>query len=66
MPLPIPAKRPATYDDLKRVPEHLVAEIIDGELYTSPRPAARHARASSRIGDLLGGPSDRGHGGPGG
>jgi Uma2 family endonuclease len=66
MPVPIPAKRPATYEDLKRVPEHLVAEIIDGELYTSPRPAARHARASSLLGVLLGGPFDRGRGGPGG
>jgi Uma2 family endonuclease len=29
-----PAKRPATYADLEAVPEHLVAEIIDGELVT--------------------------------
>lgn len=32
------AQRPATYDDLLAVPDHLVAEIVDGELYTSPRP----------------------------
>jgi len=66
MPLPLPAKRAATYDDLRRVPEHLVAEIVDGELYTSPRPAARHARAVSRLGSELDGPFDRGRGGPGG
>jgi hypothetical protein len=42
--------RRATYDDLCAVPEHLVAEIIDGELVTSPRPAPRHAVASSAIG----------------
>src|SRR5262245_52490577 len=59
-------KRPATYDDLVAVPEHLVAEIVDGELVTSPRPAAPHARASSRLGAELGGPFDRGKNGPGG
>src|SRR5690606_2707049 len=59
-------KRRATYDDLRDVPAHLVAEIIAGELVTSPRPAARHARASSRLGGCLDGPFDRGDGGPGG
>lgn len=48
------------------VPEHLVAEIVDGELVTNPRPATRHARASSRLGGELTGPFDRGKGGPGG
>jgi Uma2 family endonuclease len=61
-----PAKRRATYDDLLAVPEHLVAEIIDGELRTQPRPASRHARAASRLGMDLGNPFDRGKGGPGG
>jgi Uma2 family endonuclease len=61
-----PVQRRATYEDLLAVPEHLVAEIIAGELVTQPRPAFRHARASSRLGDLLGGPFDRGSGGPGG
>jgi hypothetical protein len=28
----VPAKRVATYEDLLKVPERLVAEIIDGEL----------------------------------
>jgi Uma2 family endonuclease len=48
------------------VPEHLVAEIIDGELYTSPRPAPRHALAASRLLGLLQGPFDLGRGGSGG
>jgi Uma2 family endonuclease len=61
-----PAKPRATYEDLLAVPEHLVAEIIHGELVTHPRPAAPHARASSRLGALLDGPFDRGKGGPGG
>ena len=61
-----PTGRPATYEDLLRVPDHLVAEILDGELYTSPRPAPRHADASSGLGGALRGPFDRGRGGPGG
>lgn len=48
-----PARRPATYDDLRRVPEHLVAEIVDGELFTSPRPATPHARAALILGAAL-------------
>jgi len=61
-----PAKRPATYDDIVALPEHIVGELLDGELWTSPRPAARHARVSSVLGAELGAPFDRGHGGPGG
>jgi Uma2 family endonuclease len=60
------AKRRATYEDLLAVPGHLVAEILDGVLITQPRPASLHARASSRLGIDLGGPFDRGKGGPGG
>lgn len=58
--------RPATYDDLVAVPDHLVAEIVDGELWTSPRPAPRHAVAHSRLMGELTPPFDRGRGGPGG
>lgn len=61
-----PAKRRATYDDLLAVPDHLVAEIINGTLVTMPRPAAKHARAASALGGELYGPFDRGKGGPGG
>ncbi len=60
------AKRRATYDDVLAAPEHVIAEIIDGELVTQPRPASPHVRASSRLGADLGGPFDRGKGGPGG
>jgi Uma2 family endonuclease len=59
-------RRPATYDDLLTVPSHRVAEILDGDLYVSPRPAPRHADASSGLGGALRGPFDRGRGGPGG
>jgi hypothetical protein len=42
--------RPATYEDLIKAPEHLVAEIVDGELWTSPRPAPKHAWTYSSLG----------------
>lgn len=61
-----PFDRPATYDDLRKLPDHIVAEIVDGELHASPRPALRHARSASRLGSRLGPPFDEGRGGPGG
>lgn len=61
-----PAEKPATYEDLLAVPPNRVAEIILGRLHTHPRPAPRHARASSSLGGELVGPFDRGRGGPGG
>jgi Uma2 family endonuclease len=66
MAMPLSVRRAATYEDLKEVPPHAVAEIVDGELYASPRPGAPHARTSSRLGGALDGPFDRGRGGPGG
>lgn len=48
------------------LPEHVVGEIINGELYVSPRPGLEHAVASSSIGDELVGPFQKGRGGPGG
>jgi Uma2 family endonuclease len=56
----------ATYEDVLNAPENKVAEILDGELIVSPRPAARHAAASSGLEVLLGGPFQFGRGGPGG
>jgi Uma2 family endonuclease len=61
-----PAHRPATYQDLLDLPAHLVGEIISGRLVTHPRPAPKHARASSILGVEVGGPFDKGSGGPGG
>lgn len=48
--MPERRKKPATYDDIVNLPEHLVGEILEGELVVSPRPAVPHARAASRIG----------------
>jgi len=61
-----PVRRPATYQDVLDAPEHLVAELISGELYTHPRPAPSHATTASVLGMDLGGPFHRGRGGPGG
>ncbi|MCX7089571.1 MAG: Uma2 family endonuclease [Methylococcales bacterium] len=61
-----PQLKPATYQDLCNIPEHFVAEIINGSLYAQPRPAPRHARASSSLGDELVSPFDKGRNGPGG
>ena len=50
MPHPKVKAAPVSYADLAALPEHLVGEIVGGELYASPRPASPHARASSRLG----------------
>jgi len=39
----------ATYEDVLNAPENKVAEILDGELFLSPRPAMRHAGAQAAI-----------------
>ena len=60
------APRRATYQDVLDAPEHRVAEIADGTLYTHPRPASLHALASSVLGRKIGNPYQDGVGGPGG
>jgi Uma2 family endonuclease len=44
-----PLKKRATYDDLREVPDHFVAEMFDGDLYVSPRPALLHANAATGL-----------------
>jgi Uma2 family endonuclease len=61
-----PLKKKATYDDLREVPEHFVAEMLGGDLYAFPRPALPHTRAASVLGAALMDPFDRGRNGPGG
>jgi Uma2 family endonuclease len=61
-----PARRMATYRDVLDAPPHVVAEVIDGVLYQSPRPATPHAVAASALGEELGPPFKRGRNGPGG
>jgi Uma2 family endonuclease len=45
--------RKATYADLVAVPDRFVAEILEGELFTSPRPASPHARAATSFGSAI-------------
>jgi Uma2 family endonuclease len=59
------ARKRATYQDLLDLPEHVVGEIIEGDLYASPRPASPHAHACIAIstdlfGTFDGPPGDRG------
>ncbi|HYO74236.1 MAG TPA: Uma2 family endonuclease [Archangium sp.] len=56
----------ATYADLEALPDHVVGELIDGELYASPRPASPHGVAAFALSTEIGGPFQRGRGGPGG
>lgn len=61
------SKKPrATYQDVLDAPEHMVAEIIGGELRLTSRPAAPGVAVASALADELGPPFKRGRGGPGG
>jgi Uma2 family endonuclease len=56
----------ATYEDLLNAPENMIAELVDGELYTWPRPRVKHVGANSRLGGILIPAFQFGQGGPGG
>ena len=62
----IPAQKFATYEDLLGLPEQIVGEIIHGQLITHPRPAPKHAAASTGVGGQIYNPFQHGRGGPGG
>ena len=57
-------RKRATYDDIVALPEHLVGEIIDGELFALPMLSPRHALAATGLGaavfDRFGGPDSPG------
>jgi Uma2 family endonuclease len=61
-----PLKTGATYDDLRDVPDNYVAEMFDGELYASPRPALPHARAAMALAATIWNAFDQGRIRPGG
>jgi Uma2 family endonuclease len=60
------ASKSATYADLMALPDHVVGEILGGELHSSPRPATPHAHVASTLGMDIGSTFQRGRGGPGG
>ena len=55
-----------TRADLAALPENIVGEIIEGVLYTAPRPRALHSNIESVLVGDLNAPFQRGRGGPGG
>lgn len=61
-----PKRREATYQDILDAPENKVAELIDGELFLSPRPGGPHSSVASLLGAELIHPFGHGRGGPGG
>jgi len=54
----------ATYEDVLNAPSNKVAEILDGELFLSPRPALRHAGAQAAVHGKLWSRFDDGERGP--
>lgn len=59
-------KEHAAYEDLLRAPENMVAELVDGELYTWPRPRGTHGRAAMNIATAINIRYGQGSGGIGG
>ena len=54
------------YDRLMALPEGLTGEVLNGQLHAQPRPSGPHMGVESALQIELGGPFDRGRGGPGG
>jgi Uma2 family endonuclease len=50
---PVKSERVATYQDVLDAPAHVVAEIVAGALFLSPRPGGPHAGATHRLNDEL-------------
>ncbi|MDI1450184.1 Uma2 family endonuclease [Polyangium sp. 6x1] len=60
------ARKRATYEDLLALPPNVKGEILDGVLYTQPRPRFRHMRTATILGGNISSPFDSGWTGPGG
>ncbi|MFM8330469.1 MAG: Uma2 family endonuclease, partial [Candidatus Methylumidiphilus sp.] len=58
--------KPNLYAQLCALPPSQTGEIIGGKLHVQPRPAGPHALTSSTLLMDVGGPFQRGKGGPGG
>ncbi|WP_373508881.1 Uma2 family endonuclease [Thiocapsa sp.] len=57
---------PSLYELLEALPEGLTGEILDGQLYTQPRPSGAHVVTATSLADELVSPFQKGRGGPGG
>ncbi len=47
-----PIKKQACYEDLCRLPENMIGEIIEGELYATPRPSFRHSNVAAGLAEI--------------
>lgn len=63
-----PARKLATYADLRALPEDARFEILDGELVAQAGALPRHSKVQQALARFIGGPfdNDDGRGGPGG
>jgi Uma2 family endonuclease len=63
-----PAKRLASWEDLRALPEGTRGEVLGGVLVTPPAPLPRHSSVQRKLSRVIGGPfdDDDGRGGPGG
>lgn len=61
-----PEQARATYEDVLAAPEHMIAELIAGELSLQPRPAKPHTFAASQLGAEITMAFQRAKHGPGG
>lgn len=61
-----PGIAPDVLEAYRRAPDHMVAEILDGQLSLMPRRRPRHASAAARIAAALRGFHDPDEGDPGG
>ncbi|MCO6440316.1 MAG: Uma2 family endonuclease [Nitrococcus mobilis] len=64
--MPNPAHLRSLYEAIEALPDGVVGELINGQLYTQPRLSGRHALTASNLGADLVNPFSRGRGGPGG
>ena len=60
------ARRPATSADIEALPPDVIGEIINGALFTQPRPSVQHSFSATSLTDEVVGPFQKGRGGPGG
>lgn len=63
---PIAPNAPEVMAAFEAAPETVIAEVLDGELFTQPRPARPHVETGSVLIGELYAPFRRGVGGPGG
>jgi Uma2 family endonuclease len=62
----VPGRKRATYEDVLRAPDNMIAEVLGGDLHLMPRPRRAHLRVASGLGSFLFGVFQVGAGGPGG